>query len=164
MGFLRFVSLLGLSIWVGGAAVLGGVGAPMIFSSLEAHDPQAGRHLAGVVFGAVFARFQHLAWIMGGLLIVVMIARAVLGPRPRRFGLRVWAIAAMLAASLATGLVISPRIEAIRDTTPGAVAGLPDADPRKGEFGRLHGLSNGLMLFTILAGIGLMWAEMKDGH
>lgn len=163
MALLRILSVLVLALWVGGAAVLGGVAAPTIFSSIEAHDPETGRVLAGQVFGAVFARFQQLTWILGGLYVALMAARAALGPRPRRLAIRLWMIAAMLAASLSTGLVIAPRIDAIRSGTAGAVASLPDTDPRKAEFGRLHGLSNALMLFAIAGGIGLLWAETRDG-
>jgi hypothetical protein len=68
----------------------------------------------------------------------------------------------MIAASVVTGLFISPRIEAIRDDTNGSVASLPDGDARKTQFGRLHAVSNALMLFSIAAGVGLMYAEMKD--
>jgi hypothetical protein len=162
MSLLRLLSVLILAIWVGGAAVLGGVAAPTIFSVLEAHDPQAGRTLAGAVFGAVFARFQQLSWILGGLLIVVMALRAALGPRPRRFGLRLWGLAAMIAASLTTAFAIAPRIDAIRHETAGPVAALPDGDARKVELGRLHGLSTGLMFFAMGAGVALIFAEMKD--
>jgi hypothetical protein len=162
MSLLRLVSLLILAVWVGGAVVLGSVAAPAIFSVLEAHDPAGGRTLAGVVFGHVLARFQQLSWILGGLFVAVMGVRAALGPRPRRLSLRLWLAAAMIAASVTTALYVSPRIEAIRDATSGAVAALPDGDPRKVQFGRLHGLSNVLMILTIAAGVGLMYAEMKD--
>jgi hypothetical protein len=163
MGLLRFVSLLLLAIWVGGAAVLGAVGAPTIFAVLEAHDPAGGRTLAGQLFGAVLTRFHHLSFVVGGLFLAVMGTRAALGPRPRRLGLRLWTMAAMLAASGVTAYVITPRIDAIRTTTSGAVASLPDDDPRKREFGRLHGASNVLMLCTIVGGVTLIWAELKDG-
>lgn len=162
MSLLRLLSVLMLAIWVGGAAVLGGVAAPTIFSVLEGQDPEAGRTLAGAVFGAILARFQQLTWILGGLLVIVMTLRAALGPRPRRFSLRIWGLAAMLAASLTTSLVIAPRIDAIRLETTGPVAALPDDHPRKVEFGRLHGLSNGLMLFAIGVGVALIFADLKD--
>jgi hypothetical protein len=57
---------------VGGLAVLGFVAAPMIFSALEAHDPATGRALAGLVFGAVFERFQYWAWLLGGLSMLLL--------------------------------------------------------------------------------------------
>jgi quinol-cytochrome oxidoreductase complex cytochrome b subunit len=159
---LRFASLLALVLWVGGLAVLGGIGAPTIFAVLESHDPIAGRALAGVVFGAIFERFQYLAWALGALLLLLIGARAALGPRPRWFGLRMWTVTLMLAMSLATGLVLAPRIDAIRESVAGPVASLPSTDARQIEFGRLHGLSNVLMLVTLLGGIGLLWAEMRD--
>ena len=164
MSLLRFASLLVLALWVGGLATLGFLAAPEIFGVLELHDPESGRALAAEVFGAVFQRFQHVAWGLGALLLAMYGTRALLGPRPRRLGLRVWTASALVAMSLAAGLVIAPRIESIRAATNGPVAGLPDGDARKTEFGRLHGLSNVLMLVTLLAGAGLMWTEMRDPH
>jgi Domain of unknown function (DUF4149) len=164
MSLLRFAALVLLALWIGGLAVLGGVGAPVIFSVLEAHDPTAGRTLAGLVFGAVFDRFQHVAWIVGALLLIVLGVRAALGPRPRRLAWRVWTVVAMLAMSVVTSLVLAPRIDRIRESVTGTVAALPDTDARKVEFGRLHGASTGLMLVTLLAGLGLMWAEVRDGR
>ena len=162
MSSLRLASVLILAVWIGGLAVLGGVAAPTIFSALEAHDPVGGRTLAALVFGAVFERFQHLSWGLGAVLLLLLGARAALGPRPRRLAIRLWTVTAMLAMSLGTGLVIAPRIDAIRERTSGTVASLPDASPDKIEFGRLHGLSSGLMLVTLFAGLGLFWVEMKD--
>jgi hypothetical protein len=164
MSLLRFASLLALAVWIGGLAVLGAVTAPAIFSVLEGLDPATGRETAGRVFGAVFGAFQHLAWAMGALLIVFLSVRAVLGPRPRRFALRLAIVGLMLAMSLAGGLLIAPRVEAIRDATPGPIAALPDGNATKAEFGRLHGLSNVIAILTIFAGMGLMWFEAKDEH
>jgi hypothetical protein len=164
MTLLRLASMIVLALWVGGLATLGFLAAPTIFSVLELHDAEAGRAMAGEVFGAVFQRFQHAAWAMGGLLLALYGLRAALGPRPRRLALRMWTAMAMLGLSLGTGLVIAPRIEAIRQSTTGPVAGLPDGDPKKSEFGRLHGLSNGLMLVTLLGGVGLIFFELKETH
>jgi Domain of unknown function (DUF4149) len=162
MSLLRFAALVLLAIWIGGLAVLGGIGAPAIFAVLEAHDPVGGRTFAGLLFGVIFDRFQHLAWLLGALLLVVLGARAALGPRPRRFAWRVWTVIVMLAMSLATSLILAPRIQQISDSVTGAVAALPDTDARKIEFGRLHATSTALMVVTLLAGLGLTWAEVKD--
>ena len=61
MSVLRYLSLLILVLWIGGLAALGFVGASTIFSVLEARDPEGGRALAGLVFGAIFARFHHVS-------------------------------------------------------------------------------------------------------
>jgi len=164
MSLLRFASLIVLALWIGGLAVLGGVAAPTIFGVLETHDPAAGRIVAGMVFGAVFERFQHVSWTLGVLLFLLLGARALLGPRPRRTEVRLGLILFMLGASVVTGVVLAPRIDEIRTSTSGAVAQLPDSDARKTEFGRLHAASNALAFATLAAGLGLLWAEMKDPH
>jgi Domain of unknown function (DUF4149) len=164
MSVLRFVTLVALALWIGGLAVLGGIGAPTIFAVLDAHTPSGGVALGGLVFGAVFERFQHLAWVLGAVLLAAIGARAALGPRPHHFGVRMWTVALMLAFSLISGLVLAPRIDAIREATPGSVNALADSNPLRIQFNRLHGVANGLMLATLLAGLGLMWAEMSDGR
>jgi hypothetical protein len=75
-----------------------------------------------------------------------------------------WTVTAMLAGSLLATFFIAPRIDAIRREVSGPIAALLDDDPRKSEFGRLHALSTGLMLVTVLAGAGLIWVEMRDAH
>ncbi len=164
MAFLRFVALLALALWVGGLVALGGLGAPSIFAVLEAAVPSTGRELAGQVFGAIFERAQYAAWGLGLVVLLSLGVRAALGPRPRHWKLRLWTTIGMLAASVASALVIAPRIDTIRRETSGAIAALADTDARKIEFGRLHGLAGGLMLATVLAGAGLMLAEMRDAH
>ena len=58
--------------------------------------------------------------------------------------------------------MLAPRIEALRADTPATLTSLPDTDPRKVEFGRLHGLSNGLMGLTLLAGLAVFWIEARE--
>ena len=164
MALLRVASLVVVSMWTGGLAALGFVAAPEIFATLEAAEPANGRVLAGKVFGAVFARFQHWAWILGAVLIGLFIARALLGPRPRKLGLRVLVVAVMISLGAATAFAITPRIDTIRTETNGSIASLPDSDSRKAEFGRLHALSSIFMLITLAGGVGLLWAESHDTH
>jgi hypothetical protein len=163
MTTLRFLSLVVLAVWIGGLAVLGGVVAPGIFAGLEAHDPVAGRELAGLLFGQLFDTFQVVSWVCGGLLLALLGARAALGPRPRRLSLRVWTVLVMLAISVGTSLMIVPRIDRLRASVPGPIASLAPDDPRRVQFGQLHGASNGLMLVTLLAGLALCWFEARDG-
>jgi hypothetical protein len=162
MSLLRLACVLTLAIWIGGLAVLGFVVAPTLFRAMDVHDPVGGHALAGFAFGAVFERFLRLSWGFATLMLALLGARAALGPRPRRFGIRMWTVTAMLAMALGTSFILVPRINHIRDTTPGTVASLPAGDPVKTQFGRLHAISNGIMLVTLLAGVGLLWIEMKD--
>lgn len=162
MAWLRLVSLVLLALWVGGLAVLGFVAAPAIFAALEAHDPTAGRALAGAVFGAVLWRFHYWMWALGAGLLVLFVIRRLLGPAPRHLSVRMGVVVLMLSLGAVSAYYISPRIDQIRNETSGAIASLTDGDPRKTEFGRLHGLSSILMLCTLGAGISLFWAELND--
>ena len=121
----------------------------------------APRGLDGVV--AAQTRLSHVDGL-GGVLIILLGARALLGPRPRRLGWRLWTIAAMLALSLFTAFELAPRIDQIRRDTSGSISSRPDTDPLKQEFGRLHGLSNIFMLVTLVGGVGLLWIETTDTH
>jgi hypothetical protein len=162
MSLLRFACLLALAVWVGGLAILGGVAAPVLFAVLDARDPTGGTALAGLLFGAIFRRFQHVSWALGGLLVLLLAVRAALGPRPRRLGARLWTVIVMLGMSLTSAFVLAPRIDKIRAETNGAVSMLPDGDARKTELVRLHAAASVMMLATIAAGAGLMWIEMRD--
>ncbi len=164
MTFLRFAAFLGLAAWVGGLAVLAGLGAPALFDVLAVRDPSGGRELAGVLFGEMFERFQYVAWGAAAVLLMSLAFRAALGPRPRHTAIRIWTVVAMVAMSLVTTFVIIPHIDAIRLAVEGAVASLPATDLRRIEFGRWHALSSGLMLATICFGLGLAWAEIHDQH
>jgi hypothetical protein len=162
MPWLRFASALVLALWIGGLVALA-LAAPLVFSVLEARDPANGRALAGFVVGAFVDRAQWLVYWLGGTAIGLLVLRAFLGPRPRRLALRIWTVAAMLALTVAAGRFITPRVAAIRDAAGGRVTALADGDPRRAEFNRLHGLSNAVMLITIVAGAGLLLAEVRDG-
>lgn len=164
MAALRLASILALGVWAGGVIVLGAVAAPEMFRVLELLDPASGRDVAGRLFGSVFGSFQRAAWIAGGVVLASLGLRAALGPRPARLAIRIWTTTAMLAASVATVYVITPAIDAIRIATPVAIASLAPTDPVRVYFGRLHGASTGLALLTVAAGLGLMWAEIRDRH
>ena len=161
MTVLRYLTVVALALWVGGLAALGGVGAPTLFSALEGRDGTAGRETAGWLFGILFDRFQQVSWVLAAVILILLGIRAALGPRPRRFGIRVWLVSLMAAMSLATSFLIAPRINAIRAEVNGPIASLPATDERKITFGRLHGLSNALMLLTVVAGLGLLWTERE---
>src|SRR5690349_17073423 len=113
MAWLRFLSLAALALWIGGLAVLG-MTAPVVFSVLESHNPASGREVAGVLFGEMLRSFQHVTWICGALLIVLLFVRAMLGPRPARLALRVLTVLGMLLMSVGTTRVLIPRIDRIR--------------------------------------------------
>ena len=159
---LRFLGQTVLAVWVGGLAVLGGIAAPAIFRALEGRDPIAGRELAGAVFGEIFRSFLSASIVCGVVLVALLVIRSGLGPRPRRVGLRLWTVVGMIALTAGTLTVLVPRIDGIRRAVPGPIASLAPVDPRRVAFGRLHALSSGLMIVTLLGGLALVWFEAQD--
>jgi hypothetical protein len=159
---LRYAALLALAVWVGGLAVLGGVAAPSIFDVVAARQVADGRLLAGAIFGEALRRFHLLSYACGGLFIVTFIARAVLGPRPRRFGVRLAIATLMLAATVFSGVVVSGRIERTRADIGVAPSSLAEQDPRRVAFGRLHALSTALQTVPLLGGLALLFLDIRE--
>jgi Domain of unknown function (DUF4149) len=164
MALLRFVAVAALALWVGGLVALGAIVAPTLFDVLETRDGLAGRETAGLIFGSVFEFFIQASWVLGGIVMTSLGLRAALGPRPKRMAIRTWTVAAMMGVGAVTAFVIVPRIDAARSRAAGPVAALATDHPVRVEFGRLHGASNVLALVTVIAGLGLLWVELRDQH
>lgn len=164
MEALRFASLVSLGLWVGGLVTLGAVVAPGLFDVLVSTDAASGRDLAAHVFARLLGAFQYVSWGLAGVVVTSLGLRAALGPRPQRLAIRLWITGIMTAASMVTAVVIAPEIEAIRAAAAGSVSNLAPADPVRVRFGRLHGASTGLLVVTVILGVGLMWAESRDRH
>lgn len=161
---LRFATVLAIAVWIGGLLALGAVAAPAIFDVVALRQVPDGRMLSGAIFGDVLRRFHLVSYGCGALIFVSLVTRAVLGPRPRRFSLRFTVATLMLAASLYSGIVLSSRIHRVQheigvSTSPSS---LPATDPRRLEFGRLHGQSTLIQLVPLIGGVVLMLFELKD--
>lgn len=158
---VRYAAVLALVVWIGGLVALGGFAAPAAFDVLGALGPD-GRALAGAVFGEALRRFHGTVYLCGSLLLVSLAARAVLGPRPRAFAFRVLVAAVMLGAALWTGFVLLPQIQEAQLAAGVSAAVLPEGDPRRVEFGRLHRLATSLQLVPVLGGLVLLLFELRD--
>jgi hypothetical protein len=127
-----------IAMWLGAALLVAAVVAPAAFDVLPT------RSLAGALVGRVLPVVFWAGALVGGA------SAALAHTRSARLG-GVVAIAACLVAQL----IISPRIERIRAAIGGPIDALALTDPRRVEFGRLHGLS---VLAMGLAGVGLVLA------
>jgi len=161
---LRFATVLAIAVWIGGLLALGAVAAPAIFDVVALRQVPDDRLLAGAIFGDVLRRFHLVSYGCGALILMSLVTRAVLGPRPRRFSLRLTVATLMLAASLYSGMVLSSRIARVQheigvSTSPSS---LPATDPRRLAFGRLHGQSTLIQLVPLIGGVVLMLFELKD--
>ena len=159
---LRFVGVVALTLWVGGLLVLGGIAAPSIFEVLATHHVSSDRVIAGAVFGEILRRFHLLSYLCGFVLLATLLTRGVLGPRPIWFAARVGTACLMVAATAYSGLVVSSKIARVQAQIGGSPSSLPQLDPRRAAFGRLHATSTGLQLVPILGGLLLLFRELKD--
>lgn len=157
---LRYAALMAIVVWLGGLLVLGGVAAPAIFDIAGTHA--GGRMLAGDIFGEVLRRFHHVSYVCGLVIPLTLIARGVLGPRPRRFAMRVALSVLMLAAVLYSGFIVLPRVERLQASIGVAPSSLAEGDARRVEFGRLHALSTGVQIVPLLGCLMLLAFEMRD--
>lgn len=158
---LRYAAVLALVVWIGGLAALGGFAAPAAFDVLTARGAD-GRAAAGAVVGETLRRFHHVAYVCAAVVVLSLAIRGVLGPRPRPFGIRIAAAALMIGATAYSGLVLNPRIADSQRTLGASPSTLPNGDPRRAEFNRLHSRSMYLQLVPLLGGLALIFWEMKD--
>ena len=162
MFVLRYLYVVALVLWVGGLVVAGALVAPSVFGVLQAWNASEGRVLAGQVFGEVLMRLTWLSYAMGGVMFVALTLHRLLGARPVKYGVRVAIMGVMLIMMMITGFWLIPQVDAIQAGVTGPVADLPDADPRRVEFNRLHGLSNILFSITAIGGLALCWWEARE--
>ena len=162
MILLRYLYVVALVLWVGGLIVAGALVAPSVFGVLQAWQASEGRVLAGQVFGEVLLRLTWLSYAMGGIMFITLTLHRLLGARPVKYGIRVGIMSVMLTMMMVTGFYLIPGVNAIQADVKGPVAELPDADPRRLEFNRLHGLSNVLFAITAIGGLALCWWEARE--
>jgi hypothetical protein len=126
--------------WIGAAVVVSAAVAPAAFAVLPS------RTLAGALVGRVL---PVLFW--SGILVGVASA-ALTWSLPQRTA-RATAAAAVVLACAVAQLVVTPRIERIRSAVAGPMDALAAGDERRIAFGRLHGVSVGLLGIAMLAAL-----------
>jgi Domain of unknown function (DUF4149) len=161
---VRDLALIVLVIWLGGMIVLGLLVAPATFGVLQSSAPDAatGRMLAGSVFGEILRRFHLLAYGCGLLLLACLFVMKFVGPPPSAFVIRVAIVVVMLGLAVYSGVPVSREIAQIQSHVSGPMSALPQTDPRKARFDRLHGLSTTLMTVNMGLGLILFYWYVKD--
>src|SRR5262245_12696640 len=162
MLLLRYLSLLALVVWVGGLVALGSIAAPATFDVMAARHVADGRALAGAVFGEALRRFFVMSLGAAAVVLLSLTLRRVLGPKPRHFGWRAGVLILMTAASVYAGVVVAGRIATLQASMGVAPSSLPESDPRRIEFGRLHATSTALQLVPLVGGLALIFWELKE--
>jgi uncharacterized membrane protein len=162
MVFLRYVALLALVVWVGGLVALGAVAAPATFDVMAARQIADGRLLAGAVFGEVLRRFFYVTCGAAVVILLSFAVRRILGPKPRHLAARAGILLIMAATSIYAGVVVAGRVASLQAEIGVAPSSLAETDPRRIEFGRLHGMSFALQFVPLIGGLALLYWELKE--
>lgn len=146
---LQFLYHLALALVVGGAIVLGSVVAPAVFARART------RGEAGLLFGAILARFDQLAILALFVIVATAILRFI-GFEETAIGARLiarWVALAVLALAVLYGSAYAnPVARALRSQTKDFDE-LPDSSAIRVEFAKLHRSSTRAMQLAILAGL-----------
>jgi hypothetical protein len=141
------VELTVLLLWLGGAILFSAVVAPSLFATLPT------RTLAGAVVGRVLPAIFYSGMLVG--LVTAYLDRQAHGEWSWRSGAAGGLV--ILVSCAVAQLVVSPRIERVRESIGGVMENLPPGDPRRAEFGKLHAVSVGwlgiAMLFAAIVAV-----------
>jgi uncharacterized membrane protein len=141
---------VGLSVWVGGLSTLSFVVAPLVFRNAPS------RSAAGAIFGAVLRGFGFVEMVCAALVVAASVVLHKGEPRESPLEVaRLALVAIMVALLFSYVLGVNPAIAAERDRIA-RFDSLPEGDPAKERFDRLHRWSVRLVGANLLAGWALL--------
>jgi hypothetical protein len=154
MNFLRFLTLLAVSLWLG-ALIFFPVVAQTSFSSL----PSA--HLAGMVVRGSLIRLHWMGLACGVVFLgcSLLYSRLTLG-NARALSLSHVAIVSMLALTAVSQFMIIPRMDTLR-AQAGEITTLSADNPIRQSFDSLHSWSTRLETIVLLLGLLLLYMTSR---
>lgn len=162
MRLLRYAALVALAVWIGGLVTLGAIVAPAGFAVVDAEEIESGRMLVGLLFGASLRRFHLVVYVTGAVVLVSLVGRRLIGPRPVHFGVRVAVLCAMLATTGYSALVLTDQVERIQREVGVPSLTLPEGHPVRTRFGWLHRASVALLVLNVAGGLALLGWEAGE--
>ena len=157
MSIVRFLHLLSLSLWVGGIAFLAFVLAPIAFHP----GLLPSRHLAGAVVGQCLTALHWLGLTCGFVFLVTSMieSRSATG-FASPFSARNLLICAMIVLTLASMFAISTRMFQLRNDMV-VIDNVPQDDPRRVEFNRLHVWSTRVESTILVLGLAVIYLTAR---
>ncbi len=132
-----------LALWLGASVFFSAAVTPALFAVLPT------RTLAGIVVGRVMPSL-----LFAGLTIGTLVAALELLASGGAFSRARFACGVIVAGACAVAqFVIVPRIVALRESIGGPLESLAGDDPRRIDFGRLHGWSVAWLGVAMLASL-----------
>ncbi len=152
MHILRFIHLLGITVWVGSLIFFTLIATPVIFKNLP-------RETAGEVVGHIFPKY----WVLGYVASVVTLGSLVaLSYAQRSFpAFRILLLVIMLGVTFYSGLVVGKNARNIKAEIKTAEETVNKEELRS-KFKRVHALSAVLNLSVILLGLFLVYLTSRE--
>jgi uncharacterized membrane protein len=155
MSVVRFLMLLSLVVWLGGLIFFAFVVAPTAFAVLPT------RQLAGQI---VSRSLQWLHWfgVVSGVvfLITSMVCAHAVDGSAQPFAARHVLVMLMIVLTLVSQLAISGKMLALRNEMQ-VIDNIPQDDPRRVEFNRLHQWSTRLESTVLLFGLAALYLTAR---
>ena len=148
MTFLRFLVFLALGLWLGAILFFGIAVAPTAFAVLPTHA------LAGEVVSGSLAKLHTLAFICGGLLLLLFLLSGTLRGRGAAGIAKIVLVLAMLGCTAYAQYGVGKTMLNLR-TQMGVIDNVPKNDPRRVEFNRLHKYSEAAEHAVFFCGLGV---------
>jgi hypothetical protein len=142
---MRLLSGAAVLAWLAIMAFFAGVVAPAAFGTLD-------REAAGRFVSAVFPRYYVAGVALGGVALIALGYRAVLGPRRPGDWLLLALVGVMLATTLYAWLVVLPAVHGAREALRQSAPAPGSVSTEALAFARLHRLSGILNGTAMLAG------------
>lgn len=137
------IEIVVLSLWLGAALFFAAAVAPALFAALPT------RTLAGLVVGRLLPSLLFAGLTVGALVAALELLTSGAGWNSLRFGTGVVITGACAVAQFG----VMPRIERLRAAIAGPLESLSPDDPRRIEFGHLHGWSVAWLGLAMLAAV-----------
>ena len=157
MSFLRFLMLLSLVVWIGGLIFFAFVVAPNVF------DPKVlpTHQLAGNVVSRTLGVLHWMALACGVVFAATsMIDSRVVNGAARPFALSNVVVYLMIVFTLVGMFGIASRMNVLR-TQMGFIDDLPQNNPQRVEFNRLHHWSTRVEGTVLVLGLALLFLTAR---
>ena len=155
MSVVRYLMLLSLVIWIGGLIFFAFVLAPTVFTVLPT------RQLAGNVVNRSLT-IMHWIGITCGLVFTVtsMIDSRIVNGVAQPFALRNLIVYAMLILTLVSMFGVASRMLELRQQM-GVIDDVPQDNPLRVEFNRLHHWSTRIETSVLVLGLALLYLTSR---
>ena len=158
LGFLRFVQLLTMSLWVGGLVFFAFVLAPAAFHNLPTV------HEAGLIVGVSLKAFDVLALGSGAMFLLSTAGLFRLAPKriQGRYELEFLLAGLMLLATAYIHFNLLPSMDADQQAANGDISMAPATLPARRHFDRLHVRSERVEGSVLLVGLGVLFLMSRE--